>query len=114
SKGTILIECTPHVAMLRLRTQSKRVEGKCHWPGEHGEPIEATKRRSHIGGKIDQLHVVQANVLCPLQPFSSRCEIRDSRAREPTVQQRLPDRSMRSLRAHVLDHPYPPARPQQA
>src|SRR6266566_5027889 len=76
----ILVECTPHVALLRLRAQSERMEGTRRWPGEDGEPIEAAKRRCDIGGNIDQPHIVQAHVLCPLQPFMSRCDIRDSPA----------------------------------
>src|SRR5437660_11919992 len=100
----ILIECTSQVALLCLRAQSNSMQEKRHGPREHGKPVEATKRRSDIAGNIDQLHITKSYLVCPLKPFRSHCNIRDSPAREPTVQQRLIDRSMRPAAAHVLDH----------
>src|SRR5690349_16021121 len=90
------------------------MQDECHGPGEDGEPVEATKRRADIAGNIDQLHVTKSYLVCPLKPFRSHCNIRDSPAREPAVQQRLIDRSMRPAAAHVLDHAQPTARAQEA
>src|SRR5438132_11194256 len=100
----ILIECTSQVVLLRLRAQSNSMQDECHGPGEDGEPVEATKRRADIAGNIDQLHVTKSSLVCPLKPFRSHCNISDSPAREPNVQQRLIDRRMRPAAAHVLDH----------
>src|SRR5205823_4676413 len=82
-------------------------------PGEDSEPVEATKRRSDIEGHIDQLYILKSSLVCPLKPFRSRCNVRNSPAREPTVQQTLTDRRMRPAGAHVLDHPQPAARTQE-